>query len=111
MGPKHAIIGEEYGTDLPQVGIAEQDLSAERNAAKFSRTKEFQRLKEHLEARIEYYQTFLPNGEMVFGKSPDELAARWAISNAVIAEFKMVIGFYEQAQEVVKADAERRQTV
>lgn len=111
-GAQHGIMGEDYGiSDLPQTEVPEQDLTEERNAAKFSRTKEYRRLKTHLESRIEYYQAFLPDGKTVLDpeKTMAELGQAWVVSNAIIAEFKAVLEAYEQAKETV-ADADRRAT-
>lgn len=101
MASQNGIIGEEYGLDLPVTQVTDPDLRPERHAAKFSRTKEFARLKEHLLARIEYYQQFLPDGRRVLQANPAELGAHWQVANAVTAELKMIIGFYEQAADVV----------
>lgn len=112
FGAAHGLIGDaEFGTELPMMEIPEADLSEEKNAAKFSRTKEFTRLKQHLTERIAYYQTFLPNGEAVTSKDTNyaELGARWMTANSIIAELTTIIAAYEQAAEIVKADAARRQ--
>lgn len=102
-GAQFGIMGDEYGTDLPETKVSEQDLVPERKAAKFSKTAEFKRLKTHLEERIEYYQNFLPDGRNALAVDVDKLGVEWKVANAIIAEFKMVIGFYEQANEVVNA--------
>lgn len=102
------IIGNEYGTDLPQMTVAEQDLTAERNAAKFSRTAEFRRLKEHLEQRMEFYRTYMPDGTPVTTASSEERGHQWAVANLVITEFRAVIAAYENADAVVKEAAGRR---
>lgn len=101
-GAAHGIIGDDSFLELPQTVVAEQDLTAERSAAKFSRTREFKVLKTHLEARIVHYQDYLPNGALLSDLSPSELGARWAVANAVIAEFKAVIAAYEQAAAAVE---------
>jgi hypothetical protein len=109
-GPVNAVIGEEYGTDLPQTEVPERDLTTERNAAKFSKSKEFQVLKDHLNQRIDYYQKFLPNGEAVLEQknvTHAELGQRWMTANAVITEFRSIISAYEQAAQVVKEADER----
>lgn len=102
-------VGGSYGTDLPQTQVAEADLSYERNAAKFSKTKEYQALKEHLEQRILYYQTFLPNGTIVTGTDVAQLGQNWLVASAIIAEFNAVLGAYEQARQAVE-DASGRTT-
>lgn len=101
---QNALTDNAYGTSLPETQIEETDLAIERKMAKFSRTREFAQLKEHIEERITYYQSFLPTGEAVSttGTTPEELGKRWAIANSVIAEFKLIIDAYENANEVVK---------
>ena len=96
-------ITNNYGIDLPATQITEQDLVEERKAAKFSRTKEYQELKLHLEQRILFYQTFLPDGSQITARADmSEIGMKWAIANAIIAEFNAVLTAYENAREVVK---------
>jgi hypothetical protein len=111
MGPTNGIIGDaEYGTELPVMELPEQDLTEEKNAAKFSRTKEFAKLKGKVTARIAYYQQCLPDGRSMLEKDYnfEQLGMNWAVANAVIAELVNLISEYETANEVVKADAQRR---
>lgn len=105
-GPANVPMGDEYGTELPETQVPEQDLVVERNAAKFSKSKEFRTLKDHLERRITHYQEHLPDGCAVVNAqalSYAELGARWMASNVIIAEFKAVIDAYEGAADAVKA--------
>lgn len=100
-GPQNVLMGDEnYGTDLPETEVPERDLTAEKNAAKFSRTKEFQALKDHLESRINYYQKYLPNGRPLEEDTPSP--EDWRVANRIISEFNAVIQAYEQAREAVK---------
>lgn len=100
-GPQNGIIGEDFGTTLPEARIDQDTLSVEKNMAKFSKSKEYKKLKEHLLDRVEYYQSFLPDGRDVrTGTIPT--AEQWVIANAVIGEFKAVLTAYENAQEVVE---------
>ena len=96
---EYGIIGNNFGIDLPQAEVDKELLAEERSKAKFSRTKEFGILKKHLEERISFYQTFLPDGRLVVeGVTPED----WKVANTIIAEFKAVIDSYEQAAEAVK---------
>lgn len=96
-------ITDNYDIDLPDTEIPEQDLIEERKAAKFSRTKEYQELKQHLEQRIMFYQTFLPDGSPIASNADmAELGMKWAVANAIIAEFTAVLTAYENARDVVK---------
>lgn len=103
MAQQHGIIGEDFGTELPVTNQDEAILLEEQKLARFSKTKEYRRLKEHLEQRIEYYQTYLPTGESVAGANPEKLGLNWAVANAIIAEFNAVISAYEGAREAVDA--------
>lgn len=101
MGPQNAIMGNDYGTDLPQTQVDDQGLALEKNMAKFSKTKEFKKLKEHLEQRIDYYQMFLPGGVPPENVPDEERGKYWAVSSIVIGEFQAVITAYEQAGQTV----------
>jgi hypothetical protein len=108
-GPQNVIMGDEnFGTDLPETEIPEQDLASEKNAARFSRTKEFKVLKDHLESRILYYQTFMPNGRSIAESEQPPSGAQWQVANLIIAEFKAVIQAYEDARDAVKGQSEPR---
>jgi hypothetical protein len=102
MGPSNGIVGDSFGIDLPEINLDDKELVVEKQMAKFSRTKEFARLKEILEARIAYYQSVLPDGRVLTEVDAKERAAQWAIANVVIGEFKMLINAYEQAAEATK---------
>lgn len=104
---EYGIIGDGYGTDLPEMTVAEQDLTTERNAAKFSRTAEFRRLKDHLEQRMEFYRSYMPDGTPVTSVPAAERGQQWAVANLVITEFRAVIAAYENASEVVKEATKR----
>lgn len=96
---ENGIIGNNSGIDLPLTQIDERLLDDERKMAKFSKTDEFKRLKEHLDERINFYQTFLPDGRPL---NSDVKAENWVIANAIIGELKGIILAYEQANQVVK---------
>ncbi len=96
---------DEGGIVEPQQAVSDADLADEKNMAAFSSTKEFERLKEHFESRIEYFQRYLPDGRSVREEVPTP--EQWAIANAVIGEFNLVINTYLAAAEGVK-DAKRR---
>lgn len=94
------IIGDEnFGMNIPESQVDTQGLAEERKAAKFSRTAEFRKLKEHLESRIAFYQRFLPDGRPVVG----EISTNdWIIANTLIREFKAILDDYQTAAEAVK---------
>lgn len=99
----NGLIGDTYGTDLPQMQVDEQTLVDERKRAKFSRTAEYQRLKEHCEERITFYQTCLPNGAEV-GLDVAPSTEDWRVANRVIGELKLIINMYETAKIAVDED-------
>lgn len=102
-GPTNAIIGDAMGTELPQAVLPEQGLQEERAMARFSKTKEFKRLKVHLEERIAFFEKMLPTGvapEQV-EKTNAQLGEDWRVANLVIAELKGIISAYELAKDIV----------
>lgn len=104
MQPNNGLVGDSYGTDLPKMQVDEQTLVAEKKMAKYSRSSEFKRIQEHFEAKIAYYQQFLPGNippEMV---PEEERAKYWAIANILIKEFNEVVNMYETAKEAVGAE-------
>lgn len=103
MGPQNGIVGDTFATELPTTNVQEQDLQDEKRMAKFSRTKEFAILKSHLEERVSFYQTHLPDGRAITEVSEEERGRYWLVANVIIAEFNGVIQAYERAQEIVKS--------
>ena len=102
MAKNEVIQGDSFGTDLPKTQISEDLLTQEKNLAKYSRSREFQALKEYLEARIKFFAEFLPDGKEVRWEASAEMGLKWIVANNVINEFKAVLNRYEQAAEVVK---------
>lgn len=102
MNPQNAIIGDDnYGTDIPVTSQPEENLEAEKNRAKFSRTKEFKELKSYIEARIEFYSTYLPTGQPITDVTEEERGKYWLVANLVIDEMKMILQSYEKPAEVI----------
>lgn len=100
---QQGIIGDSYPTELPVTNVPEQDLTEEKKMAKFSKTREFKRLKAHIEQRITYYQAFLPNGKAVLeSEDMTQLGQNWLVANALITELQAIIDAYELANEAVK---------
>lgn len=102
MGPQNGIMGDNFGIDLPQAQVDKSALDEEKAMARFSKSKEFKKLKEMMEARIEFYQKALPDGRPITAVDGRERAEMWVIANAVIGEFNMILGAYENAKEVTK---------
>lgn len=99
---QNSIIGDNYGIDLPSVDVDKDELDEEKRMARFSKSKEFKKLKEIMEARISFYQKALPDGRAITEVDTAERAQMWVVANAVIGEFKMILAAYEDANEVVK---------
>lgn len=102
-GAQNVIVGDEdFGTSLPETRVDETQLNIIKNLAKFSKTREFQKLKEHLESRIKFYQSNLPDGRPISDIDLDQMGTAWSISNAVIGEMQAIIDVYEGSAEEVK---------
>lgn len=98
---------DESGLEPFDMAMPSEQLADEKLMAKYSRSKEFQRLKEHMQSRIEFYQQYLPDGRALTEVDSVERANHWVIANAVIREFNLVIDSYHQIAEAVK-NAERK---
>jgi hypothetical protein len=99
-GPQNGISGDEFNMDIPTTKIDEIALTNERNMAKFAKTKEFRVLKEYLEARIEFFQKYLPDGRPLTTENVTD--KDWVVANLIVGEFKAVLDAYAQAAEAVK---------
>ncbi len=106
-GPQNVVVGDEIA--LPPTEIPQEQLNEEKLLAKFSKSKEFQRIKDYIEARITFFQQNFPDGTPIAKNSnPEELIAYWRAANIVIAEFKYILQVYENANAVV-ADAAKKE--
>lgn len=104
-GPVNAPLGDlDEPTKLPETQVPEEALVEEKKLARYSQTAEYRRLKEFLEDRVKFYQTYLPNGDPVESKEPS--VANWIAANVIIKELTNILSEYERAREVVK-DSER----
>lgn len=101
---EHGIVGDQYGTELPQAQLQEEILNEAKGRARFSKTKEYQELKSHLEQRIDFYKKALPDGTAVLqsNESMDKLGQKWLVANTIIAELESIIQAYDDAVETVK---------
>lgn len=94
------IIDEGLSQALPEVDVDNEALALEKRMAKFAKSAEFKLLKDHLNNRIEFYQSFLPDGREVSKTIPTP--EQWTIANGIIGEMQAIIYSFEQAAEVVK---------
>lgn len=103
MPSQNGIMGDDnFGIDLPRT-VLKDDLDKEKKMAKFSKTAEYKVLKDHIEGRISFYQSFLPDGRALTEVDAAERANQWVIANAITGEFKAILAAYETAAETVKS--------
>lgn len=107
MQPQNGIVGDSSSIDLPQANIPQDSLMEEKRMANFTKTPEFQRIKDHCENKIKFYQAYLPDGRPVASVPKKDLEAMWIAANVVIGEFQSLIDLYHTAAEAV-ADAQKQ---
>ena len=102
-GPQNAPVGDgDEPMKMPETKVDEQQLIEEKKLAKYSQTAEFKRLKEYLEARVKFYQNYLPDGRKVDEASVNKTTGEmWVVANAIIGEINNILSEYERAKEVV----------
>lgn len=88
----------------PQETVVDEDiLQEERKMATFAKSKEFERLKDHLESRIAFYKQYLPDGRALTDVDEAERGRMWLVATTIINEFDLVLSTYENALEAVKS--------
>lgn len=103
-GPANAVVGDQdEPTAIPQSVVSDEILVEEKKMAKYSKTKEFQRLREFLEDRIKFFQDYLPDGRSIkdVQGTAEIIALNWKVANCIITEFQNVLESYDRAAEVV----------
>jgi len=85
----------------------ESFLDEERKMAKYTRTKEFKRIKDWADERIAFYQKYLPSGEPINEKTATR--ENWIIANTIIAEFNSLLFGYDTAVQAIKEAEEAKQ--
>ena|SRR5665213_1280062 len=113
MVQNRGIIGDdsEPNFDLPNDNLSQELAFAElQKTARFSKSAEYKELSDYWDKRIQFYQTWLPNGDPVEGEKMNNglLGERWRVANAVIREFIAMKAVYETAAEAVKEEIKRR---
>lgn len=107
-GAQNAIVGDNDSiTNLPETQVPEAALTEEKKMAKYSRSAEYQRLKEFLEARVKFYQRYYPNGQQVQDLPAEERAAYWQAACIITKELEGILEAYEQARIAVDDNATR----
>lgn len=102
MNPNNALIGDMTGVELPQVPVDETAINELKKKAKYKRSKEYAELRAKAQARIEFYQHFLPSGQPIFAASFEEKEGAWTLANIIIAEFEQLFGEHEQADALLR---------
>jgi len=119
-GPQNGVMGDDnFGTTLPQTEVSEEQLSVEKNLAKYSKSEEFKRFESHIKERIAFYDKWLPSGQSLHGsaggfQNPGEppltnaqLGEQWRVASLLIGEFEALLAVYRNADEVVTAAAKQ----
>lgn len=87
---------------MPEPQVDEDLLKREKEMARFADSSEYQKLKEHLISRKEFYKTYLPDGRALTEKdSLEHLGQNWLVANAVVAEIDLILNNYELAKQNV----------
>lgn len=109
-GAQNAVVGDDSPVNIPVTVVKDEDLAEEKNRAKFTTTKEFQWLKEYMENRIKFFQSYLPDGTEVrfkqSGMTVEQLMVDWKVATNVIKEFEVILEHYRSAKEAVDARLE-----
>jgi hypothetical protein len=101
MSAVNGIVGDDYGVELPQgKPVEDRALIEEKKIAKYSKSKEFQRIKEYFQSRIEWYQKNLPDGREIGSTQPT--SEDWRVANLLIKEFTVLTKSYESIAETVE---------
>lgn len=103
-GPTNAVMGDaDSPMNLPSTEVPEEILLEEKKLAAYSKTAEFQRLREFMENRIKFYQTYLPDGREVDKVllDPETTSSYWMAANIVIREYNNILAEYDRAKESV----------
>ncbi len=102
MNPQSGLIGDSYGTELPQKAPDTSQIEDAKKKAKYSRSKEYAELRAKAQTRIEFYRHFLPNGQPIGSVSREELAGKWELANILIAEFEQLFAENDNAERLLK---------
>lgn len=115
MGPQNVIMGNQADPSTTPLSQADDSQFEElKKTARFSKSVEFKALKEYIQSRIEFYQTYLPRGENPAAEKEltnEQLGEQWRIGNLVNGEFKQLLTIYETAADMVKDELARRAAV
>jgi len=96
-------IQDQSTLKMPQSMPDPELLRREKEMATFASSSEYEKLRQHLLERKEFYRTYLPDGRPLTDKdSLDHLGQNWLVANAIISEIDLILSNYELAKEEVK---------
>jgi hypothetical protein len=95
----NAILGDDYGTQLPQTQVDPESVVESKKMAKFTRTAEYKRQKEWVESKISFYQRYMPDGRLLSGVDTNELSSHWVAANEIISVLNEFLTSYDLAVE------------
>ena len=100
----NVLLGDETGVELPVMPPDETAINELKHKAKYSRSKEYQELRDKAQVRIDFYKNYLPDGTPVGVASMEQVAAYWKVSNLIIAEFEQLFDEHENADKILKEE-------
>lgn len=77
-------IDDPMPVDLPQFETLEDEPKPEETTDTFDRKG----LLEYIDARLSYFESYLPGGEAVLSLTPEEKASHWEAAATIRTEFK-----------------------
>lgn len=101
-GPQNGIVGNDYGIDIPETEYTDDQLVDVKKMAKFTRTAEYARQNAWAEAKIKFYQQYLPNGQDISTVAPETRDAYWVAANEIIKLLNEFLTSYESSAEEIK---------
>jgi hypothetical protein len=108
-GPQNVPMGDISDiSTLPSTQLPPELLLEEKQLARFSKTREFKKLKDYLEGRITFFQNNFPDGTPIAKETDHQkIVDYWRATNIVVGEFKALLDVYENANQVVKDESRR----
>lgn len=100
----NGLIDEMGGIDLPQKPVDETAIKELKSKAKYSQSKEFRELRAKADARVEFYQKFLPDGRPIGTANRADMERKWENANLIIAEINGLFDEFDNAEQILKED-------
>ena len=102
MDSQNQVMGDSMGIDLPQKPVDETAINELKHKAKYSRSTEFKELRAKAQAKIEFYQRYLPSGQPIGMATPEEMKGKWELANLIIAELQQLFDEHDNAEAILK---------